>query len=185
MYFPEALADRLGHDIPVTFYSACEQNQTCVNVLQRTLAPEHIFSDLCNIVSAEALALVQRMQQQIARDASQSSDYCRFNDSSEAGDAFLQAGFYYLRACLNQDISALTSYCHTHGKHCQLLPDMRQARAEKKRRVLWVEVGGNTCTPWSGNFGDSVEFGRFRGNSGNFGKIQGNSVEFSGVLYGA
>ena len=43
----------------------------------------------------------------------------------------------------------------------------------RKRRSGW----------FPGNFGDSVEFVRTRGNSGNFGKTQGNSVEFSGVLF--
>ena len=44
--------------------------------------------------------------------------------------------------------------------------------------IAWIPL-----LPWfPGNFGDSVEFGRFRGNSGNFGKIQGNSVGFCMAL---
>ena len=66
-----------------------------------------------------------------------------------AGQDFLRQAHEYLQNhdVLPTDPSKMTSYCEIHKRRCPLIPpEVCEAGTEGH---LWVEIGGNTCTPWS------------------------------------
>ena len=122
----------------------CEKDESCLSVLRsHNPKPDHAFADVTSFLSGDAVDTITRMQED-AKSQGQET-----NGAQLAGSEFLKAAFTFLRATCKQERKALRSWCHIHQGWCYPAPWQRlQDYEENGVRAIWMEISGNSCTPW-------------------------------------
>ena len=130
-------------DVQIELRSQTEINQNCRKVLN---AP-HIFCDLLDRANKNQVVKVLEGMQEKARQRYQDSPEQKERISRE----FLNAVAKFLRSSSGSRNWCANAYCCKCDGPCDWAPSIegRGARGEGEDQVLWVEVAGNTCTPWS------------------------------------
>eukprot|EP00971_Amphidinium_carterae_P330045 6462901-Amphidinium_carterae.3 len=117
-----------------SFHSAWEVDAACRSVLcSRACVPQHVFGDLMNRLDSKGVDEVAKLQQKFrARLRSQGATVEKC--SSE----------FLVKACEILERTALVKecWCYQHNTNCKWIPDFDE-------QCQWIDVGGNTCTPWS------------------------------------
>lgn len=112
--------------------------------LHQFLVAEHVFSDLMARASEGVTASLETMQ----KDKIIQAKKIRKGDKDELrrlGDEFFREAMEYL-SNVPPEAWHDTAYCVHHCGQCKWMPDRSGAN---NCLSLWVEIAGNTCTPWS------------------------------------
>ena len=148
-FLQDALAAH-GCDLKYTLYGATDIDPLCRRMLlehHERSQSQHVFGDLLERVPQYAVDVLRKMQQNYRAKLDShvaASAKCPAQEKraaiSKYGRAFVTAGLAYLEKFPLTRTS--TCFCHKHSQQCLLWPS---AEAD----CLHVEIGGNTCTPWS------------------------------------
>ena len=126
--------------VEVKFHSCCDRDTHCQDVLvalHGKLHPDtHVFGDLTHRIPGDMWTRLEAVRQSCLEEAQQGAG-C---DAAEIGVAFVQKGLALLRESVSE--VPATGYCVRHKAMCPYKPVV--ARGD-----IWMELGGNTCTPWS------------------------------------
>ena len=121
-----------GMLIDVASHSQTEVHPEC----QGLLTAKHIMSDICDRVSQKLLKKLQRLQDKYFSQCEDATPQVRH----QCGERFLQEAARLLDKSAVEFQACVT--CKTCGCTCAWAPP-------REDNQLWVEVAGNTCTPWS------------------------------------
>ena len=140
----------LGYNINIIIYSACDNDKHCQRLLMsHHQRPMHIFSELTSRLPADALFDLKTLQNKyIAKEAQEhrqanlSGQPFTKKQSKEVGDAFFEEACLLLSEVkVNKDTKC---WCVACNEMCKVFPS-----EVLKGNAIWIEIGGNTCTPWS------------------------------------
>jgi hypothetical protein len=144
-FVKHALAKVAGIEIEVLFWSACDRDAVCRNVLKNHKQhPLHIFTDLRDRIPPQAYEDLEGLYTQ-HRQRLDDGQYATIVEKQAAcriiGDEFFEAACTLLD---NSDLKVTQARCTICNAQCPLVPPLQE-------HDIWIEVGGNTCTPWSVN----------------------------------
>eukprot|EP00439_Symbiodinium_sp_Y106_P004366 s4167_g1.t1 len=125
----------MEHDgmlINLVNHSQTEVNPEC----QGLLSAKHIMSDICERVSEKLLKRLQKLQSRLLSQSEEASSEVR----QQHGERFLNEAARLLDKSAG-DFHACVS-CKSCGSTCAWAPP-------RQDNQFWIEVAGNTCTPWS------------------------------------
>ena len=124
----------------VRWYSVTEYHEPCQSVLAE-YDPEHIFVDVRERASGDWVEELSAKQMSFATQASANASRTH---SSEAAWTKSMGSLFFEEACpvLAQATFRETCFCKKHGQECPCRPCLESGD-------IWVELSGNTCTPWS------------------------------------
>ena len=138
-YVKDALQD-IGVHVELEFYAASEINEDC----HKFLGARHIFGNLLDRAEPEVWEHLETMQSEAHERAAQAAKGLRGNAKSRAwkaaSDAFMDAATSYLHTQAEQ--FRPTAFCFKCRKQCRWFPQVPVD-------TLWLDCGGNTCTPFS------------------------------------
>ena len=153
--FLEAALKKHGMNVHFEFFSACEVDKPCQDILMHHKdPPKHIFANLLDRLTETDLATLTRLQnkyiKRLCRKAPSEhmqpgrKSFKQWTGRAEhvktLGAKFLKEAVSFLQSAT---FSKGAKYeCVVHGAKCMAVPEV-------KAGSLWVEVGGNTCTPWA------------------------------------
>ena len=143
-----ALQQVFGVDVPIEFHSAMDNSGLCRKVLaSMEFGPAHIFGDIYELITPQVKQELFRLQKVHirrflrARKAAQEGSKTAL--VHQHGQAFMRAACNALsRVVFRRDKKA---WCYNCEGNCTISP----GGAQPETGVLFIEVGGHTCTPWS------------------------------------
>ena len=122
------------HGLP--FELVCHSQTEISDKCKPCLESNHVFSDLQDRLPKKVMGKLASMQRKhakaVGRTAAMTKQAC--------SDQFLAEAVKYLEK--QGEVVARTMHCDKCGRACSWVPDASPGS-------LWVEVAGNTCTPWS------------------------------------
>jgi hypothetical protein len=133
--------------VEVEFYSACDFAPSCRRMLQQHREPpKHIFGDLQDRVPAALLEYIHKLQAAYNEELTEVAGLCRKGRKEKVA----ALGSEFFKECLNEfdkypwtpADEPVTAWCYRCNQMCPVTPEISEGS-------LWIEVGGNTCTPWS------------------------------------
>ena len=138
-----------GFAVGVTCYSATDLSETCRHVLGRHREPpQHIFQDILSRMSPDTVNELKAMQKRYydllpSAVAVDEARCCQIRAAvKDLGGKFFLEAIEYL---LQPEMEVLpTAWCSACNQECRLIPP-----AFDEGGAVWVEIAGNTCTPWS------------------------------------
>jgi hypothetical protein len=146
MHFIKRALSKVGIEFEVVFYSACDCDPLCRNALANHRQPPlHIFTDIRTRISPKTYEDLEGLYVQHRTkldEGNYESVTAKHFACSTIGWEFFEAACEYLKQVpYNRDSMG---HCHVCKKHCPHVPQLEDGD-------LWLEIGGNTCTPWSVN----------------------------------
>ena len=124
--------------VEVVLHSQTEIDAAC----QEVLSAPHVFVDLCHRVDTHVLTTLKKMQEQKRKRLQEDPSL-----SKEAlGREFLKEAVAYLNS-LGPGVFCTSAWCCKCNAYCEWAP--RVGTSEAGLIELWLELAGNTCTPWS------------------------------------
>ena len=135
----EAFAD-IGCNMHVEFYAATEVQETCHQFLDST----HVFGNLLHRAERRVWDSLEQAQKQFVAEATTKAQGLTGAKKAKVWQSVSDQFLEYALRFLDNNASAFkaTAYCYRCKKQCRWHP----APAED---TLWLDVGGNTCTPFS------------------------------------
>lgn len=143
-FIRHALA-RQGCNVVVRHHSACDTSTLCRSMLSKHASPpDHIFCDLMDKLEPEIVeqlvALQASFREKLPPLGSTSVKQHR-HQVTDVGQRFLEAACELLRGYSSR-ADEIASWCSKCNSKCI-------AKPVALSDALWIEIGGNTCTPWS------------------------------------
>jgi hypothetical protein len=134
----------LGCTLHLVLWSATDYASRCRNFLMKHRhPPRHIFGDLLERLPA---GILERLTELQARFRAQLPGHAagkkkRVQAARTLGEEFLKEACEVLEELFKFD-ARMTAWCFKCNKYCKVVPDI-------PANGIWLEAGGNTCTPWS------------------------------------
>ncbi len=126
------------------FYASCDSEETSRAALTALpIRSEHLFKELLHRIDATSLMQLQRLQKE--RRAAYHSEIGKHGQSTVCSKVLGQFTRSFLDAASKLLAKAAypnAAWCEHHHKFCPIWPDHVES-------MIHLEVGGNTCTPWS------------------------------------
>ena len=124
-------------DVEIVLHSQTEMQEICHSLLT---AP-HVFENLLHRVDEQVVMALRELQTKRRDELSQD----RRLDKEEVGNHFFREACDILAALGAEDVR-LFGYCVKCDNLCRWAPTKQ---VDPDVTEVWVEIGGNTCTPWS------------------------------------
>ena len=141
----ECLSAR-GISLQVRHYSCTDIDPLCRDFqAHHRSPPEHQFGNLCDRVNSEVVIHLCAIQENFRTQADQviaqrSEGKSQREVYSEIGDRFFEEACSFLDGVeVDPDVEC---WCFVHNRPCRVRPDVPPG-------AVWLEIGGNTCTPWT------------------------------------
>ena len=143
LFIQHALAT-MGCKLNLVLWSATDYACRCRKLLMKHRhPPRHVFGDLLDRLPAGILDRLTKLQDSFHDQlpAPAAGKKKRTQAAKALGEEFLKQACKLLEAEAKPDTAA-TAWCYSCNKYCKVAPDV-------PANGLWIEAGGNTCTPWS------------------------------------
>lgn len=153
LFLLQAFRD-LGYSLNIIFYSACDCDKLCQSLLMaHHQKPMHVFSDLCSRLPADPFFELKTLQKNYIEQYSQERERAEGSGAGfgkkekkmlakQLGDDFFEEACTLLSEVIFDKNT--TCWCVACKKMCKVFPS-----EVLTDNAIWIEVGGNTCTPWS------------------------------------
>ncbi|CAL1151620.1 unnamed protein product [Cladocopium goreaui] len=124
--------------VEVVLHSQTEIDSAC----QEVLSAPHVFVDLCHRVDTHVVATLKKMQEQKRKRLQQDPNLSK----GTLGREFLKEAAAYLNG-LDSSVFCTFAWCCKCNAFCEWAPQV--GPSQDGLIELWLELAGNTCTPWS------------------------------------
>jgi hypothetical protein len=132
--------------VEVVLHSQTEIDSAC----QEVLSAPHVFVDLCHRVDTHVVATLKKMQEQKRKRLQQDPNLSK----GTLGREFLKEAAAYLNG-LDSSVFCTFAWCCKCNAFCEWAPQV--GPSQDGLIELWLELAGNTCTPWSAR-GKGLEY---------------------------
>eukprot|EP00435_Cladocopium_sp_Y103_P003618 s3521_g1.t1 len=124
--------------VEIALHSQTEIDPAC----QEVLSAPHVFVDLCHRCDAHVVSMLKKMQQAKLKRLQQDRNLSK----ETLGREFLKDAMRYLNS-LDSSVFCTCAWCCKCNAFCQWAPQV--GPPQDGLVELWLELAGNTCTPWS------------------------------------